>query len=298
MSFNQKYTLEEGLVLIQEELKGGRDAPLEDPTELPLKQIRMAQSVFQPRDFSEAGVSYSEDHIRVLLEALSSNPQGKLDPLLVWWSGKSWRVIDGHHRLLAYDRWNKQRPNTLGDIPVKVFKGSLEEAMLEAARQNSKDKLPMSKTEKLNRAWKFTHSGIGSKKTISEACKVSAQTVANMRRKLEEIKAWSPQHWEAWCTSSTWEKAKKFGQEEREVNDGWKEKLAKQWTDRLGVAFGTKFARQPEIAAMALELYSEKLVESLCDEWHDIFKERIEQLEDDPLDHLPKITGESDNSDF
>lgn len=298
MSFNQRFTLEEGIALIQKELTDGKEAPTNEPKELPLKTIRMAQSVFQPRDFSEAGVAYSEDHIRNLLEAISANPQVMLDPLVVWWSGKHWRVIDGHHRLLAYERWNKQRPNSLGNIPVKVFKGSLEDAMLEAARQNSKDKLPMSKTEKLNRAWKFTHSGIGSKKTISEACKVSPATVSNMRKQLEAIKAWSPAHWEAWCAKSTWETAKKFGQEEREISDGWKEKLAKKWTDRLGVAFGTKFAQQPEIAARALEMYSEKLVDALCEEWHDIFKDRLEQLEEDPLDHLPKNTGEPDNEDF
>lgn len=298
MSFNQKYTLEEGIDLIEKELKEGKEVPTTDPKELALKQIRMAQSVFQPRDFSEAGVSHSEDHIRVLMESLSGNIQAMLDPILVWWSGKYWRVIDGHHRLLAYDRLNKQKPNTLGNIPVRVFKGSLEEAMLEAAKQNSKDKLPMSKAEKLNRAWKFTYKGIGSKRLIAEACKIHAQTVANMRKKLEEIKAWTPLHWEAWCQNSNWEQAKKFGQAEREISEDWKEKLAKKWTDRLGVAFGTKFAQQPEIAAMALEMYSEKLVSGLCDEWFEIFKDRLDQLEDEPLDHHPQTTEEVESSDF
>ena len=49
---------------------------------------------------------------------------------------------------------------------------------------------------------------------------------------------------------------------------------------------------------MALEMYSEKLVEALCDEWHEIFKDRLEQLEEDPLDSLPTSAGETANEDF
>jgi hypothetical protein len=272
--------------LLEKELRDGAAQPSLDIRGIPLSQIKVSESVFQPRDFSNGGMAYSEDHVRNLMAALSANPEGMLDPLIVWWSGKCWRVIDGHHRLMAYQRKAKQNPKSLGLIPVRVFKGSIFEATLEAARQNSKDKLPMSQAEKMNRAWKFTVLNAGSKRTIAEACQIGTASVSNMRKQLEAIKAWIPEYWEHHSLGLTWDEAKKFGQSEREVNDLWKEKLVQDWVNRLGRAFGTRLATQPEIAALALERYSERLVEALCEEWQEVFKAKLEHQEED------------DNSDF
>lgn len=294
---NKTYRIDEGIRLLEKEMREGKPAPTVDIRGIPLEQIKVADSVFQPRDFSNGGMAYSEDHVRNLMAALSANPEGMLDPIIVWWSGKCWRVIDGHHRLMAYQRKAKQNPKSFGLIPVRIFRGSVFEATLEAARQNSKDKLPMSQAEKMNRAWKFTVLNAGSRKTIAEACQIGTASVSNMRKQLEAIKEWSPKYWETYSLRLNWDEAKKFGQPEREINDLWKEKLVQDWVNRLGRAFGTRLATQPEIAALALERYSERLVEGLCEEWQELFKAKLEHLEDDQLDHLPAATAD-DNEDF
>ena len=47
--------------------------------------------------------------------------------MLVWWSGKCWRVIDGHHRFLAYKQaaGDSKHPLDIDAVPVEVFEGDL-----------------------------------------------------------------------------------------------------------------------------------------------------------------------------
>jgi hypothetical protein len=51
-------------------------------------------------------------------------------------------VIDGHHRLAAYEAADWEDP-----IPVKMFEGSLEQARIAALEGNHEDKLPMTRVE-------------------------------------------------------------------------------------------------------------------------------------------------------
>ena len=97
----------------------------------------------------------------MLAMAVRTSPNHLLDPVLIWWSGKRWRVIDGHHRMMAYQQTttDTKRPVKIDAVPVEVFEGTLHEAIHEATRRNSKDKFAMSKTDKLERAWKFTAMG-------------------------------------------------------------------------------------------------------------------------------------------
>jgi ParB-like chromosome segregation protein Spo0J len=65
------------------------------------------------------------------------------DPLLAFPAGDKFFVIDGHHRLAAYEAADWNEP-----VPVEVFRGSLEDARLATLRSNSKDKLAMRREEK------------------------------------------------------------------------------------------------------------------------------------------------------
>jgi hypothetical protein len=59
--------------------------------------------------------------------------------------------------LLAYRHIETDSKGPIGidEGPVEVFEGTLAQACAEAGRLNSKDKLPMTKRDKLKRAWKM-----------------------------------------------------------------------------------------------------------------------------------------------
>ncbi|MFD2190014.1 hypothetical protein [Pistricoccus aurantiacus] len=275
MSYNDTVTFEDGYRQVEEELASGSLHPKTEPKELPLDEIRMRHSVFQPRDFEST--AQSEDHVRTLTEAIRNEPNNRLDPVTVWWSGKHWTVLNGHHRILAYDRlkrkpWKQHQPNGRKSsrwmVPVRCFKGTLQQALIEATRENSKDHLSMTKDEKFNQAWKFTALYPEmSKATVAGACKVSSRTVANMRSQLKIIQESEPEDWQSEALGMTWKEAQQFGKTKPDHGDDWMEKQALEWSQRLGKAFGTKLATQPEIAARALELYSERLAEQLAEHW-------------------------------
>jgi hypothetical protein len=133
-------------------------------------------SLFQPREL-DGRWTEDERHIETLAAVIGSPERPSyLDPMTIWWGGDRWYVIDGHHRLVAYDRVKVRKA-----LPVHVFEGSLEEAMAEAARSNSKDRLVMRQEDKLNFAWKLTLTTKLSKARVAEACGAGERTVANMR---------------------------------------------------------------------------------------------------------------------
>ncbi|XKH00172.1 hypothetical protein LG325_08635 [Marinobacter nauticus] len=272
MSYNETYSFEEGFELVQRELDGGTPPPEEGSTELPINRIRKRDSVFQPRDFDST--AETESHVGALMEAAKAAPNNRLDPITVWWSGKHWTVLDGHHRLLAYARLEKKgfkqyQPEGFQSeswrIPVRRFKGTLQQALLKATEENSKDKLSMTKDEKMNRAWRLTVAFEDmSKKAVARACKISERTVARMRSKLKEIMEDEPEEWYSECLSMSWREAQQHGEShDKDYGESWQERLAKDWQRRFGKTFGKKLAEHSEITARALELYSERLAEEL-----------------------------------
>jgi hypothetical protein len=102
-----------------------------------------------------------------------------------------------------------------------------------------------------------------------------------MRNILSDIKAKQPNRYYETALMLTWEKALNFGKEDRNIDDSWEQKLATEWAKRLGKAFGSKLAMQPKVAAMALELYSEKLVTDLNEYWEGYDPEQHEADDND-----------------
>jgi hypothetical protein len=272
MSYNETFTFEQGLKLLVDELEDGTTAPEENLSELPINQIRMRHSVFQPREFDNT--AESESHVHVLMSAIKAEPLNRLDPVVVWWSGKYWTVLDGHHRLVAYERVRKSgfkqyqsdgNQSQRWRVPVKRFKGTLQKALIEATRANSKDKLPMTQEDKMNRAWILTVACEDlSKQAVANSCKIGSRTVARMRTKLKEIQENEPENWRSEALSMSWRDAQRYGERsEKDYDDSWEERLAMDWQRRLGKTFGKKLAEQPEVTARALQLYSERLSEEL-----------------------------------
>ncbi len=129
---------------------GKHPTPDPKPTQLTLEEIAVLPELFQPR------YEVSDYHVRALKSAVSANRGEPLDAVLVWWSGERWYLLDGHHRLDAYERHNAEHPDRpIRKTNVKTFCGTLAEAMMCAAGANSKDKLPMSQQDKSNAAWRL-----------------------------------------------------------------------------------------------------------------------------------------------
>lgn len=137
-----------------------------------LSQLTTEPDLFQFREFETV-----EDHVRGLAGAISAG--NELEPLTVWKRGEdSFVVVDGHHRHAAYTlvKYKKR-------VPVVIHECSEADAILLALEENTKTKLPMTKTERDNAAWRLVCSGYGlSKAQTVKSTGVSDGTVAKMRR--------------------------------------------------------------------------------------------------------------------
>lgn len=174
-----------------------------------------------------------------------------LSPIRVWWAGyeRGWLCIDGHHRLDAYREAGRTAP-----IPVEVFAGTLNEALLEALRGNTRNQLAMDEREKLDAAWRVTVK-VGdalSKRAIAEAAGVSERTIANMRKVAKLFREQRPHHDP---TGFKWRRAQGLVQgieaPERDAEEA-REKRVQKLTDDLISKFGPVLSSAPGLFAEAL----------------------------------------------
>jgi hypothetical protein len=229
--------------------------------------IVVAEKVFQWR-LLDTDVANREDHILSMANVIADS--GKpLDAILVLQVGSKFYVIDGHHRLASYDtaRWT-------GDIPAKVFGGTLNQAYLEALRLNSRNKLPMTREDKQESAWKLVKLQDGSSRDqISEWTTVSTSNVSNMRRVLKKLEGMERSGDTTPISELTWRRALR---EDIAAENNGKEWNADEWMEReadeivealMKANIGFTLKKQPEITAMALEKLDPKLPEALMKEW-------------------------------
>jgi ParB-like chromosome segregation protein Spo0J len=226
------------------ELREAAKSPVTDPLPSMLRgdAIKQKPEVFQPR-----GQTLDEHHVQVLARAIRN--QGPLDPVLVIQIGGSAYLIDGHHRLEAYGVAGFGEP-----VPVEYFKGSLDEAILEAGRTNSKAKLAMTHLDRQNFAWRLVRLGTYTKKQEREAASVSDGQIATMRRVrklLGDEASRYPDWWRALNASHGYKDAD-WTDDDREA---WKRERANALAEKLSKAWGPKPIQQWEVAALALEQY-------------------------------------------
>jgi ParB-like nuclease domain len=269
---NLDISFHKGYQMLRDEGLKPKPAPMVLDGLLPLVEIRTATSVMQPRAGNEA---YSAAHVAALADAIQVSKKF-LDPMLVWWSGKYWRVVDGHHRFAAYQQAakanGKKKPVVFDAVPVLVFEGTLDDAIAKATECNVKDKLPMRKSDKLERAWKLTAMGTHSIQQISNIAGVAERTVSNMRKAKVELEGRvdvgafieGPVHNPM---DLSWDEVKGKLLGESPVDGRWVERQARDWAMRLGKAFGRKFADNPSTALMSLEIYSENMFKRMLAEY-------------------------------
>tara|TARA_R110000751_G_scaffold83086_10_gene167004 strand:+ start:3272 stop:4108 length:837 start_codon:yes stop_codon:yes gene_type:complete len=236
------------------------------PTELPIDQIHEHTELFQPRELDER-------HIQELCRAIKA--QGGLEAVTIFQVGEKAILIDGHHRREAY-----RRSGVIKAIPVQYFQGSLEEAVLEAGRANSKAKLPMITSERQNYAWRLVLLNAYSKKQVREAASISDGQVAIMRRAKTALG-------EEAYDYENWSKARDaFNEREREPLDNdqmgqWLDGQANDYADRLSREFGKKLPRNTTLAARAFDIHFGRRLPDLVEALQGYLPDTEEQDEDD-----------------
>jgi hypothetical protein len=171
---------------LAQRIKNGAPAPSPAPARLPLGAIETVPELFQPRTHGEW---QSDAHLKALASGLTNAKQttGKSSaaPVLVFWIGDAWACLDGHHRIAAI--MGTLRGGPAATVGVEVFGGSLEEAMLEAPRRNSRNKLVMTDADKSEHAWKLLLAGAGTHKAIATACDRSTKSVQRMAQAVKQL---------------------------------------------------------------------------------------------------------------
>lgn len=242
--------------------------------------ISIAENVFQWRGDHRRDQWTRENHIHGLAKALRDGEK-PLDHLLVLPVGAQFYVIDGHHRLAAYDTvgWTK-------GIPVEVFPGTLTEARVRALSSNVKDKLPMTTQAKTEAAWRITKENLGNLKAsqVVEHTGVSLRSVRFMRKVWRELNDRGGID-RGTLAELTWPKARDLW-EGRDVDsdfdqEGWKEKKAQEVVElirRTNVA--ASLLQDIEVTALALQRLNEGLPGVLIELWAVDHQELISELAD------------------
>lgn len=265
---------------LKERIDKGQPAPAQKVTKLKLKDIHECRPVFLHRWQQQI----DDWHVRSLGQAITRHPDQPLAPLVVYWIGDAWCVIDGHHRLSAY-----RKLETKAAIPVIVFSGKLEDAMLEAARRNSRDKLPMCSTEKCEAAWRLTIGTTKSKAEVSRATGVSNGFVGTARKTRDLLKI---NHPDRELDSLTWMQARDLlaGKATKGDYDDkeWLKAEAKKMADKLSKTFGDTLRRHPEMAYEALAIYSPGLLDYIG-EYHSPAEEDENPFPANDIDDNPEF---------
>jgi hypothetical protein len=268
------------LVGLRERLSKGTPPTLQSPKTLPLDDIGIIAELFQPRDMRHDQLQ-STYHIETLAKAIDASKNHTLDPISIWWTGDSWVVIDGHHRIDAYKLHqenlkepgprqgrrkhmsDKREASLVMQVPVAVFDGTILEATLHSTAANSQDKLAMSKDSKLTRAWQLVTVEWDelSLQSIAKCCAIHNRSVSNMRAvwrkakntcntaQLGELRLLSwrqAQHWDKDAEKTTW------GDKEVEAETN-------RLRDILIKTFGKTLLFKAAMFAEALERYSPAL---------------------------------------
>ncbi|MCK1345928.1 ParB/RepB/Spo0J family partition protein [Bradyrhizobium sp. CW11] len=272
-----------------EELRVESDAAAQQPSQgqqrrsVPRTSLYLAENVFQWRGGAKEDRYERDKHIHALATALK-NQTTPFDRLTVWPVADRFYVLDGHHRLAAYDTvgWTKA-------IPVEVFEGTLDEAMLRAIAGNIRDKLRMTPRQKSEAAWRITKENIGklNAEGVAETTGISRRQAFHMKRTWKELNGrsdFSEDQLEK-LPGITWWQArdlKKGG--DGIVAEDWD---AETWIDEKATALAELMRKKnvehalmenPEITAMALRRMNWNLPEMLIEEWAGDYRELIVEL--------------------
>lgn len=234
------------------------------PNRLSLDRIHIADQVFQVRRDYGDNPEFDRGHIIGLIDAIENT--GALDPICVTAIGSNFYLIDGHHRYFAYKSagWDKA-------VPVCVFSGSLAEAEAKAGEENHKNKLPVSKENKLEHAWKLTRRDIWSIAELTVKTGCASRTISYMRAKRKELLEQGLDPWDY-----TWKGIKQDQTKSESFDrDQWIEEKSNELARAIGADPSYKILKWPEVLAEAIRKVSPELPRKLVEQWHDIAEEVV-----------------------
>jgi hypothetical protein len=262
---------------------GGNNAILaRQKTSVSLKVLRVAERVFQWRLLDD-NVLEREDHILDLARALQELGRPFM-PILVFPIAQELYIIDGHHRLAAYQtaKWKHE-------IPVEMFQGTLHDARLEALKRNSKNKLRMTKTDKTEAAWRLVTTTELSIRETGILTTVSPRQVSYMRAVWKKLSADS--ELKESIEGLSWRQVLRMEGPTKPTkeHEDWIETEAQKIVDALLKAkIGQGLMKNPDITARALAKINADLPKALIYEWGyeapDAIREIADQLARDPIE--------------
>lgn len=236
--------------------------PPQERTEgLLLSEIHTAPKVFQ---FRTPPLAEERDLMGDLANTIENPGQRPIEPIVVYAVGRRFYVIDGHHRYDAYCAAKWTAP-----IPVEYFRGTLKEAVGEAAARNSSNKLPFSENERTGAAWRLMRDGARDPEMhftwaeIKEQSKAAHQSLSRMSKVLK-ILGERAYHME-WGEARNAANALKRDATTAVGDDEWKMGKARKLAEHM--TKGPLLRKNPEVTAMALAMVSPKLPEELVEEW-------------------------------
>ncbi|WP_460273933.1 hypothetical protein [Celeribacter sp. ULVN23_4] len=245
-----------------ERLKVEREAnplpPPKVPRSLPLDALHVEPAVFQPRE-----IGLDQERVKEISEGLNG---GALDERVhIWWSGKRWIVIDGHHRHAAYMLLRETSGETL-KVPVEAHpQFSLGEAMGAAAKINSRDRVRITREEKGNNAWRLVCLGEGSIAEQAEWSGASKAQISIMRKTFESLRERRIKAPTMIDRGWDWSRQIAKGDSPREFTEEVQEGMAQDWAKKIGNALGGKATECPGVLARALQIISPTLPARLLD---------------------------------
>jgi hypothetical protein len=240
-------------------------------------ELETLPALFQPREIALGRRATNKRHVERLQRRMKIEPE--LDPITVIKLRNRWVVVDGHHRLDAYQKERRE-----GTIECEWFDGTVREAMDTAARDNAKLRLEMSKEDRYEMAWKRVLIGGWTTQEIRNATKVGKSMLTHMRRVLDRYK-------------NKREHRDTAAKEMRRAVDavggimkcGWtqanlafnnvtpkqrtKEEKAQTLKRLLRERLTTKLSEDPEVTALALLYYDEELPRQLISTWGQRWRE-------------------------
>jgi hypothetical protein len=237
-----------------ERLEKNKQRREDTPSQLALSDVHVADKVFQWR-LPDEDVLADTLFVQDLVDALEAQeqPLQPFDTILVVPIGQQFFLVDGHHRLDAYATFGWKGP-----VPVEVFPGNLQDAILEAWKRNAHNKLPMTKASRYEAAWRLVKERKLTRRQITNLTNVKRSTLTNMRSVLEEFGKRA--------AVRPWAEARRLRRnQEPPSGDDWKQAAAREIA--LHLAKGPKQATDPELLAMALAMAKEELPAQLTAEW-------------------------------
>ncbi|PIB26674.1 hypothetical protein BFP76_12370 [Amylibacter kogurei] len=273
------------------------------PRKLPLSKLEIEDQVFQQRELDYSNhngtIPY---HVDNLLRNLRGEPDNRLDPITVWFSGQRWLILDGHHRHAAYLKYIDEVGETEDnfEVPVEVFEGTFEEAFDVTIQANKKVSEPLTATARSNGAWRrvcldAAEDGkwVLSKRELTKLVTASASQVGNMRktyRALSEMELKRFTNDEVISLSSpidlSWAEALETANGGKAVGDFTpdEQKLkAIEIGKALGRTFGKSLLSDLDTFLLGVGEYSPRLLELLVErvlEDHGVFNEELDTCED------------------